>query len=111
MRNQCSHAIINNGKRKKQRQHFPHGICCNRDMLYAETIANILGLAVELDHRKQGAGKLLVGEAERWATNHDIHAIRLNSGMSRKEAHKFYRNMEYVDEKDQKRFMKMILLS
>lgn len=66
-------------------------------MLYAETIANILGLTAELDHRKQGAGKLLVEEAERWATNHDIHAIRLNSGMSRKEAHIFYRNMGYVD--------------
>ena len=51
---------------------------------------------------------MLVGEAERWAINHDIHAIRLNSGMSRKEAHKFYRNIGYVDEKDQKRFMKMI---
>ena len=78
------------------------------DVLYAGTMANILGLAVELDHRKQGVGKLLVGEAERWAINHDIHAIRLNSGMSRKEAHKFYRNIGYVDEKDQKRFMKMI---
>ncbi len=54
---------------------------------------------------------MLVGEAERWATNHDIHAIRPNSGMSRKEAHKFYRNIEYVDEKDQKQFMKMICLS
>ena len=78
------------------------------DVLYAGTMANILGLAVELDHRKQGVGKLLVGEAERWAINHDIHAIRLNSGMSRKEAHKFYRNIGYVDEKDKKRFMKMI---
>ena len=34
------------------------------DVLYAGTMANILGLAVELDHRKQGVGKLLVGEAE-----------------------------------------------
>lgn len=78
------------------------------DVLYAETMANILGLAVKLDYRKQGIGKLLITETECWAISHDIHAIRLNSGISRKEAHEFYRNLGYTKEKDQKRFMKIL---
>lgn len=78
------------------------------DVLYHETLANILGLAVNSDYQKNGIGKLLMEETERWAVGCGIHQIRLNSGMPRKGAHKFYRDLGYGGEKEQIRFIKNI---
>lgn len=78
------------------------------DVLYAETLANILGLAVRSELRKNGIGRLLVEEMERWAIGCGIHRIRLNSGISRKGAHEFYRNLGYGEEKEQIRFIKKV---
>ena len=38
----------------------------------------------------------------------NIHFVRLNSGTTRVEAHKFYRTNGYRDDKEQKRFIKRI---
>lgn len=76
------------------------------NVLYLETMANILGLAVTKEFQKQGFGRKLMEAVEQWAKAYDIHTIRLNSGMGRKEAHKFYRTIGFEDEKEQKRFIK-----
>ena len=47
--------------------------------------------------------------AEKWAKNKGIQVMRLNSGGTRKEAHIFYRNIGFSDEKEQLRFIKEIL--
>lgn len=76
--------------------------------LYFESMVNILGLAVLADYRRNGVGKALLNHTENWAKELGIDLMRLNSGISRKGAHDFYRAMKYDDEKEQIRFMKYL---
>lgn len=76
--------------------------------LYFEPMINILGLAVSAEFRRRGIGRILLKYAESWANEAGIKKIRLNSGISRMEAHSFYRAMGYNNEKGQIRFMKNI---
>ena len=74
--------------------------------LYFESLVNILGLAVSKAYRRRGCGKALMRVVENWAKVCGIHAVRLNSGKARTEAHKFYRSIGYDNEKAQIRFFK-----
>ena len=76
------------------------------EVLYFESMANILGLAVKKDFQKQGLGKALLLSAENWAQENGIYLMRLNSGINRTDAHGFYEHLGYVSEKEQKRFVK-----
>ena len=76
------------------------------DVLYFETMANILGLSVFKAYHKMGVGKALLFEAEDWTRQNNIKMMRLNSGMNCTDAHGFYEHLGYVSEKDQKRFVK-----
>lgn len=76
------------------------------DTLYYETLANVLGLAVKSDSRRNGAGRLLIEAAEKWAKDIGAEGVRLNSGGSRTAAHSFYRSVGFDDEKPQIRFLK-----
>ena len=76
------------------------------EVLYFESMANILGLAVKKDFQKQGLGKALLLAAENWAQENGIYLMRLNSGINRTDAHGFYEHLGYVSEKEQKRFVK-----
>ena len=78
------------------------------DVLYLETMANILGLAVKEEYRNKGIGKKLIQLAEEWAVENHIFVMRLNSGISRKTAHNFYRHLGYGMEKEQIRFIKLL---
>ena len=78
------------------------------DVLYFESMANILGLAVKKDFQKQGLGKALLLAAENWAEENGIRLMRLNSGVNRTDAHGFYEHLGYVSEKEQKRFLKRL---
>lgn len=78
------------------------------EVLYFESMANILGLAVKKDFQKQGLGKALLLAAENWAQENEIRLIRLNSGINRIDAHGFYEHLGYVSEKEQKRFLKRL---
>lgn len=71
-------------------------------------MANVLGLAVSEEYRNQGLGRALLTAAEEWAKGKNIFEMRLNSGAKRKEAHCFYRNLGYTDEKEQIRFIKKL---
>ena len=85
---------------------FVHGerYCC----LYFEDAVNILGLAVLREFQRQGCGRRLMEAVERWARTKHILYIRLNSGMTRTDAHSFYRKIGYTNEKEQMRFLKKI---
>lgn len=74
--------------------------------LYFEPMVNLLGLAVSVTYRKNGVGRLLLAECEKWAEFGGAKYIRVNSGASRVEAHSFYRNLGYDNEKIQIRFLK-----
>ena len=76
------------------------------NVLYFPTMANILGLAVASDCRRQGIGSALLKRAEEWAQEKGIGSMRLNSGGNRTQAHEFYRAQGYVDDKNQLRFIK-----
>lgn len=76
--------------------------------LYFESLVNIQGLTVSSEYRRNGFGRELMNSAEEWAKQKGIDKIRLNSGLSRKDAHTFYLNLGYGDEKQQIRFMKDI---
>lgn len=78
------------------------------ELLYAPSMANILGIAVSSEYRRQGIGKLLLSKAEEWAKCKGIDIMRLNSGDTRKEAHEFYRSLGYNNEKPQIRFIKSL---
>ena len=77
-------------------------------VLYFETMKNILGLAVAANHRRKGIGTKLLGAVEDWARETGVRQIRLNSGMTRRGAHAFYRANGYTDEKEQTRFIKTL---
>ena len=77
-------------------------------VLYAKTMANILGLAVSKEFQKMGYGRILLHLAEKWAKENNCTSVRVNSGIYRIEAHQFYRTMGYNCEKDQKRFLKKL---
>ena len=78
------------------------------DILYFETMCNVLGLAVKKDFQKMGIGKALVLAGENWAKENGINYMRVNSGISRVAAHKFYQHLGYKSEKEQLRFIKQI---
>lgn len=61
------------------------------------------------DISKNGIGKSLMAKVEEWAKSKNIKLIRLNSGGTRTQAHNFYRNIGFSDEKTQLRFIKSLL--
>lgn len=75
--------------------------------LLVDKRAIILGLVVDLNHRKGGIGRDLMNAAENWAKERDCMGVRLNSGATRTEAHQFYENLGYQNIKTQLAFQKM----
>ena len=71
-------------------------------------MANVLGIAVSSQVRRQGIGSQLIHAAEIWARERNIYELRLNSGNTRKDAHKFYRSIGFDGEKNQIRFTKKL---
>ena len=78
------------------------------DVLYFETMANILGLAVRSDCQRRGIGSALLRAADDWARARGISVMRLNSGAGRAGAHAFYRDQGYTAGKEQLRFLKTL---
>ena len=78
------------------------------NILYCESMINILGLAVDEDYQRRGIGRALIQAVERWGREQGINKVRLNSGALRKEAHAFYRAIGFDSEKEQIRFIKEI---
>ena len=60
------------------------------DLLYANSMVNIMGLAVLEEYRHNGIATKLMDSVEEWAKNIGADTIRLTSGKEREEAHKFY---------------------
>jgi len=77
-------------------------------LLYCEAMVNILGIAVDSQYRRHGAGKALLHQVENWAKSMGINTVRLNSGAARKDAHRFYEALGYMDRKEQIRLIKTL---
>ena len=78
------------------------------DTLYADSLKNILGIAVAESCRRQGVGKALLQAGEEWAASTGAAGVRLVSGESRKGAHAFYQTLGYTGNKLQRNFKKRL---
>lgn len=71
------------------------------DVLYADPMKNVMGIAVDPEFRRQGIGSVLLKAGERWALENGAAGVRLASGESRVGAHAFYRSLGYEGNKMQ----------
>lgn len=67
---------------------------------------NIMGIAVDASHRREGIGTALLTAVENWAQQSGAAGVRLVSGASRAQAHLFYRSLGYGDGRQQRNFKK-----
>ena len=74
---------------------------CDYDLLYFDSMKNVMGIAVSSEYRRQGIGGKLLSAAEDWARADGAAAVRLSSGEGRTEAHAFYRSLGYSGTKKQ----------
>lgn len=77
------------------------------DCTYSDPLLNILALAVRADYRRKGIGRALISALEATAKADGACGIRLVSGYSRSDAHRFYEACGYQNRKDQKNFVKI----
>jgi GNAT superfamily N-acetyltransferase len=76
--------------------------------LVTETFAELGGLIVANEYRRQGIGEQLLLQAEEWAREKELCLMRIRTQIFRKEAHRFYEKMEYSFWKEQKAFEKRL---
>ena len=77
------------------------------ELLYSDSLINILGFVVKEKYSNTGVGKILIENLECWAKENGYCGVRLVSGFDRINAHKFYQRHGYTDRKDQKNFIKI----
>lgn len=70
----------------------------------SKSFVEIGGLVVDVNHRKQGIGKMLVAKAGEWAKENHIGRLRVRCNTKRVEAHQFYRALGFTESKEQKIF-------
>lgn len=76
--------------------------------IYNDPALNILAIAVLSSCHHSGIGTQLIRWLENKAVENGFKSIKLNSGISRKSAHKFYEHIGYIHVKDQKKFIKLL---
>ena len=69
--------------------------------LEASTRCELLGLVVDLEHRRRGVGQQLVAAMERWALGRGLTEISVRSNVVRAESHPFYERLGYQRTKTQ----------
>ena len=70
--------------------------------------AEIGGLVVDVNARRQGVGRALMSQAEAWAREHGYAEVRLRSGLHRNDAHEFYASIGYELTKTSHMFRKSL---
>ncbi|GAA4852309.1 GNAT family N-acetyltransferase [Paenibacillus vulneris] len=76
------------------------------ELLFSESLVNVLGFVVKEEYRKQGIGSMLIEQLEQWAEKNGFSGIKLLSHPSRVQAHRIYERRGYVFTKDQKNYIK-----
>lgn len=77
-------------------------------LLYAPKMKNIMGIAVSAGCQRMGIGRALLERVEQWCAETGAEGVRLVSGASRLDAHRFYRSMGYGEGRPQINFKKRI---
>jgi GNAT superfamily N-acetyltransferase len=60
------------------------------------------GVVVDESHRGQGTGEALLRAAMEWARAQGFTKLRLRTNVIRKDAHRFYERLGFVEKKQQK---------
>ncbi|WP_342771436.1 GNAT family N-acetyltransferase [Paenibacillus sambharensis] len=76
------------------------------ELLFADSMINVLGFVVKEHYRNQGIGSKLMDCLEHWAWEEGYSGIKLLSHPSREQAHRLYHKRGYQYTKDQKNYMK-----
>lgn len=79
------------------------------ELLYADPMMNIMGIAVDSSRRRMGIGAALLERVEELARQEGCSGVRLVSGAARKGAHDFYRRCGYGGGREQLNFKKMLV--
>ena len=77
------------------------------ELLFSDSLINVLGLVVKEKYRNNGVGSMLIGSLECWAKSNGFSGIKLLTHPSRVNAQRFYERHGYVHTKDQKNYMKI----
>ena len=64
------------------------------------------GLVIDKIYRGKGVGKALTKEVEKWCRAEGILTLRVRSNVKRNEAHVFYGQLGFLEDKEQKVFSK-----
>jgi len=76
------------------------------ELLFSESLVNVLGFVVKESHRNQGIGSRLIDRLEAWSRDNGYFGMKLLTHPNRIDAHRFYENRGYVFTKDQKNYVK-----
>lgn len=76
--------------------------------LESGTRVEITGLVVDAASRRNGVGRLLVEEIERWALGHDCTEIVVRSNVARLESHPFYMGLGFQPAKTQNVYRRVL---
>ncbi len=79
-----------------------------RCLVESDPEAEIGGLVVDENHRRSGAGRLLMARAEEWARSKGLKSVYLRSNVIRNEAHNFYEKLGCRVVKTQRAYRKTI---
>ena len=74
----------------------------------SEFFVEIGGLVVDENFRKSGIGKKLVDKVIEWSKLKDCGKVRVRCNVIRKESHRFYENIGFEINKEQKIFNKRV---
>lgn len=74
----------------------------------SEFFVEIGGLVVDENFRKNGIGKKLVDKIMEWSKLKNCKKVRVRCNMIRKESHRFYENIGFEINKEQKIFNKQV---
>lgn len=77
-----------------------------RYLIESAPFIEIGGLVVDSEHRGEGIGRRLMAMCEDWAKASGFREMRVRSGGSRQEAHRFYSRIGYENIKMQQVFRK-----
>jgi ribosomal protein S18 acetylase RimI-like enzyme len=77
-------------------------------LLEDDARAEVWGLVVDEQHRRQRIGEALMQAAEQWARAAGYREVRLRSNVTRAGAHAFYRRIGYATTKTSHIFWKVL---
>ncbi len=77
-------------------------------LLISAPQAIIFGLVVDEQFQRQGIGRSLLEQVERWAVSRNCSTILVRSNMIRTEAHRFYEQVGYKEIKRSLVFQKQV---